>query len=166
MLPIIASLLQAGLPILAGAIASKGKEVVEEKLGVKVDDFIGTDEGRAKLKQLEYEHEETLLEYSDKKDARALEYFKEENKDRQDARERETRLNESEHADWLPKNISAILALIVVVAGFALLFITKDADVRTATVGLMTLVLGYYFGSSRASQAKDATIAALTKERQ
>ena len=64
MLPIIASLMQLGLPLLGNAIAAKGKEVIEEKLGVNITDMLGTEEGRVKLKQLEYENEESLRKYS------------------------------------------------------------------------------------------------------
>lgn len=57
MIPIVAALAKWGLPLVASAVASKGKELVQEKLGVNLDDALGTEEGRIKLKQLEYEHE-------------------------------------------------------------------------------------------------------------
>lgn len=71
-------------------------------------------------------------------------------------------LNESSNATWLSKNIPAILALVVVVGGGIMLTTTSQADVRTAVVGLMTLVLGFYFGTSSSSRNKDATIERLT----
>lgn len=65
MIPIVASLLgtlaQNGLGLLSSAIQAKGKQVVEEKLGVKIPDN-PTPEDVAKLRQLQYEHEERLLE--------------------------------------------------------------------------------------------------------
>ena len=65
MIPIVASLLttlaQNGLGLLSSAIQAKGKEVVENTLGVKISDS-PTPEEVAKLRQLQFEHEERLLE--------------------------------------------------------------------------------------------------------
>lgn len=65
MIPIVASLLgtlaQNGLGLLSSAIQAKGKEVVENTLGVKIPDA-PTPEDVAKLRQLQYDHEERLLE--------------------------------------------------------------------------------------------------------
>ena len=65
MIPIVASLLGSlasnGLGLLSSAIQAKGKQVVEEKLGVKISDD-PTPEEVVKLRQLQYDHEERLLE--------------------------------------------------------------------------------------------------------
>jgi hypothetical protein len=65
MIPIVASLLgslaQNGLGLLSSAIQAKGKEVVEKTLGVKISDNPSPEE-ISKLRQLEYDHEERLLE--------------------------------------------------------------------------------------------------------
>jgi hypothetical protein len=65
MLPIVATLLsslaQNGLGLLSSAIQAKGKEVVENTLGVKIPDA-PTPEDVSKLRQLQFEHEERLLE--------------------------------------------------------------------------------------------------------
>ena len=65
MIPIVASLLgtlaQNGLGLLSSAIQAKGKEVVEKTLGVKISDN-PSDAEVAKLRQLQYDHEERLLE--------------------------------------------------------------------------------------------------------
>jgi len=65
MIPIVASLLgtlaQNGLGLLSSAIQAKGKEVVEKTLGVKISDNPSPDEV-SKLRQLQYDHEERLLE--------------------------------------------------------------------------------------------------------
>jgi hypothetical protein len=65
MIPIVASLLgtlaENGLGLLSSAIQAKGKQIVEEKLGVKISDNPGPEEV-AKLRQLQYDHEERLLE--------------------------------------------------------------------------------------------------------
>lgn len=65
MIPIVASLLgtlaQNGLGLLSSAIQAKGKEVVESALGVKISDNPSPEEV-SKLRQLQYDHEERLLE--------------------------------------------------------------------------------------------------------
>jgi hypothetical protein len=65
MIPIVASLLATlasnGLGLLSSAIQAKGKEVVEQTLGVKIADDPSPEEV-SKLRQLQYDHEERLLE--------------------------------------------------------------------------------------------------------
>ena len=65
MVPIVASLLgtlaQNGLGLLSSALQAKGKEVVEKTLGVKIPDD-PTPADVEKLRQLQYDHEERLLE--------------------------------------------------------------------------------------------------------
>jgi hypothetical protein len=65
MIPIVASLLgtlaQNGLGLLSSAIQAKGKEVVENALGVKITDNPSPEEV-SKLRQLQYQHEERLIE--------------------------------------------------------------------------------------------------------
>ena len=65
MILIVASLLGSlasnGLGLLSSAIQAKGKEVVEQTLGVKISDNPSPEEV-AKLRQLQYDHEERLLE--------------------------------------------------------------------------------------------------------
>jgi len=65
MIPIVGALLgtlaQNGLGLLASAIQAKGKQLVEDKLGVKIPDN-PTPADVEKLRQLQYDHEERLLE--------------------------------------------------------------------------------------------------------
>jgi hypothetical protein len=65
MIPIIGALLgtlaENGLGLLASAIQAKGKEVVEQTLGVKISDNPNPEEV-SKLRQLQFDHEERLLE--------------------------------------------------------------------------------------------------------
>ena len=65
MIPIVGALLgtlaENGLGLLASAIQAKGKQVVEDKLGVKISDNPSPEEV-AKLRQLQFDHEERLLE--------------------------------------------------------------------------------------------------------
>ena len=151
---LIAPLLAQGLSLLANAAMAKGKEWVEEKTGVNLDQPLSA-EDTLKLRQYELDHEEELLRL--RVEDKRLDLA-----DVQSARDMNTRINESSNATWLSKNVPAILALLVIGVGFLLLGTTKDADVRTAVVGLMTLVLGFYFGSTASSRAKDDSIRALS----
>lgn len=66
----------------------------------------------------------------------------------------------------LNTNIKAILSIIVVVFVFAYFFycgittVKPDPQVTIAAVTSLGIVLGYWFGSSSGSSAKDAVIAA------
>jgi hypothetical protein len=64
MAPLIAALLQQGLSILGGAVLAKGKEAVEEKLGIKLPDGDKPlDPAQVvELKKAEMQHEEWLIE--------------------------------------------------------------------------------------------------------
>ena len=57
---------------------------------------------------------------------------------------------------WLKDGVAPLLAVLVVVGGF--LIIVYRPEAKTEIVGLMTLVLAFYFGSSKSSQAKDEVI--------
>ena len=151
---LIAPLLSQGLSLISNAVLAKGKEWVEEKTGVNLDQPLSA-EDTIKLRQYEMDHEEELLRL--RVEDKRLDLA-----DVQSARDMNTRINESANASWLSKNVPAILALVVIVVGFILLGTTKDADVRTAVVGLMTLVLGFYFGSTSSSRAKDDIIKSLS----
>jgi hypothetical protein len=65
MIPILGALLgtlaESGLGLLSSAIQAKGKEVVENTLGVKIPDN-PTPADVEKLRELQYHHEERLLE--------------------------------------------------------------------------------------------------------
>jgi len=65
MVPIVGALLgtlaESGLTLLSSAIQAKGKDVVEKTLGVKIPDS-PTPADVEKLRQLQYDHEERLLE--------------------------------------------------------------------------------------------------------
>lgn len=151
---LLAPLLAQGLSLLGNAVLAKGKNWVEEKTGVNLDQPLSA-EDVLRLKQYEMDHEEELLRL--RVEDKRLDLA-----DVQSARDMNTRINESANATWLSKNVPAILALVVIIFGFTLLALTKDADVRTAVVGLMTLVLGFYFGSTSASRTKDETIRSLS----
>jgi len=158
---ILAKLAEQGLTTLAAAVQAKGKEYIESKFGIDLSKTVQTEEGILKLRELEMQQQEFLLSLATKKAEQDLEAEKIAAGDRDSARNRDIKVQESANASWLAKNVMHILALIVVLGGGTILVTTGEADVRTATVGLMTLVLGFYFGSSSSSRRKDETIETL-----
>jgi hypothetical protein len=160
--PLLATLASNGLTTLVSAISAKGKEVVEAKLGVDLDAVAATPEGISRLRELEIAHEEFLVTASLKQAEQDLEAEKLAVADRDSARQRDSRVQESANASWLAKNVMHVLALVVVIGGGAVLTSTNEADVRTAIVSLMTMVLGFYFGSSASNRRKDDTIQLLS----
>jgi hypothetical protein len=168
-IPIIASLLTTlasnGLGLLSSAIQAKGKEVVEETLGVKIPDN-PSPEDIAKLRQAQFDHEERLIELSIEKARQELETFKEESKDRDSARVRD--------AEFIKRgttNSRANLMFFLAVCAVAGLvwIVWKDQGINEYVKGIFTLVLGRFlgyldniysfeFGTTRGSREKDETI--------
>ena len=95
-------------------------------------------------------------------------------KEMQSARDREVQIATSEFAPMLNKIVTPLLALGTVGLTFILfaviIFVDVDADskdiliyVLGALTSAVTMVLGYYFGSSQGSKDKSAEIKALAK---
>lgn len=93
-----------------------------------------------------------------------LDYYKQDILDAANAREREVRIMEAEHTGWLNANLVPILVLMVIVGGGFMLVYTQETDLRMAVVGMMTMVLGYYFGKSSSEWKKDSTINKLSQK--
>lgn len=61
-------------------------------------------------------------------------------------------------------NVKSILAIIVVVFGMcAIVFVNIEDMALGAIIGFISMVLGYFFGSSKGSEAKDKTISDMGK---
>lgn len=171
MAPIIAALLQQGFSILGGALLSKGKDVVEEKLGIDIDKALGTEEGRIKLKQLEMEHEQWLVEADIRRNEQELQGFKIEVEDRGSARARDA---EFIKAGMHNSRADAMFILALIVICGLVYIVWKDQSVNEYVKGIFTLVLGRFlgyldniynfeFGTTRNSRTKDVTIEQLSK---
>ena len=57
---------------------------------------------------------------------------------------------------WLSEGVAPLLAIITIVGGFVVIW--HKPELKTEVVAMMTMVLMFYFGSSKGSQAKDNTI--------
>jgi hypothetical protein len=157
MLPIVGALIGQGLSMLASAVQAKGQQVIEEKLGIKIDP--SKPENVLALKQLEVDHEEFLMEMAERVDIRELEVFKIETEDKQDARSREVEMAKATGGPyWFPSTITILTFLIMLGGGWMLLNIDA-ADIKYAVVALMTSVAQYYYGTTKASSEQRQVIA-------
>jgi hypothetical protein len=156
MIPIIASLLgslaENGLGLLSSAIQAKGKEVVENTLGVKIPDA-PTPEDVSKLRELQFAHEEKLLELGIEKakmELAEMQMFADAAK--ADAQNVTDRWSADMASDsWLSKNIRP-MSLIAIFCGY-FLFAMMSAfglNANESYVSLLgqwgMLIMGAYFG--------------------
>ena len=173
MTPIVASLLttlaQNGLGLLSSAIQAKGKEVVENTLGVKISDS-PTPEEVANLRQAQFDHEERLLELGIEKAKQDLEAFKEEVKDRDSARGRDAEFIRRGAHNYRADIMVAVAAMAV---AWMVYLVWSSPSLDEYVKGIVTLVLGRFlgyldniysfeFGTTRGSQNKDETIKKLS----
>jgi hypothetical protein len=168
MLPaIIAPLLQNGLGLVANAVMAKGKQYVEQKLGVELKPDMSP-EDVANLQVAQMEHEEELLRLKLEENKLDLAKYEASLKDTSDARNREIQIATSEKAPLINKIITPILALLVVLLTFGLFGVVmfQETPVESSRKDILIYVLGvlsalsaqvasYYFGSSASSQAKN-----------
>jgi len=156
MIPILGALLgtlaENGLGLLSSAIQAKGKEVVENTLGVKIPDN-PTPEDVSKLRQLQYDHEERLIELGIEKakmELAELQLFADA------AKNEDNNISDRWKADmvsdsWLSKNIRP-LSLVALFMGF-FVFAMMSAYGLNANESYVTLlgnwgqlIMGAYFG--------------------
>ncbi len=169
MLPIVQMLAGAGLNLLATVIKQKGKEFVEDKLGIQIpeDPSLLTPEKLQQLKQAELEHEEELLRI-------ALEEKKAYLQDTQNARRTYMQINRSSEVPYINKIFPSILAGITVVLTFLLFgmfafnkFDGVQKDIVIYILGVLstitTQIFAFYFGSSSGSKEKTEALRRLIK---
>lgn len=154
---------------------AKGKQVVEEKLGVNIEEAMATPEGLLKLKQLEVDHEEFLLTHAIENRKLDLQEFQAEVADRDSARNmQEAALLQADvmakrfiyYFSWFWSGFSALYML------FVTFFPIPEKNLRFADMFsgflLGTIIAGiitYFYGSTFASRGKDRTIRALIDEK-
>jgi len=156
MIPIVGALLgtlaESGLGLLSSAIQAKGKEVVENTLGIKIPDN-PTPADVENLRQLQYEHEERLLELGIEKakmELAELQLLADA------AKNEDNNVSNRWDADmasdsWLSKNIRP-MSLIAIFTGY-FLFAMMSAfgyNANESYVNLLgqwgMLIMGAYFG--------------------
>jgi hypothetical protein len=165
MIPILGALLgtlaENGLGLLSSAIQAKGKEMVENTLGVKIPDN-PTPEDVAKLRQLQYDHEERLIELGIEKakmELAEMQMYAEA------AKNEDNNVSDRWKADmssdsWLSKNIRP-MSLIAIFVGY-FLFAMMSAyglNANESYVNLLgqwgMLIMGAYFGGRTIEKLAD-----------
>lgn len=175
MTPIITALLGKGLNLVANAVAAKGKEWVENKLGVELKPDM-TSEDYTKLQIAQMQHEEELLKLKLEDNKLDLQELDMRLKDTSDARKRETEIATSEKAPLINKIVTPVLALGVTAITFILFgFLMFDSSpvepsrkdilvyVLGALTAISTQVISYYFGSSIGSKNKSDQLERIVK---
>ena len=156
MIPIVGALLgtlaENGLTLLSSAIQAKGKQIVEDKLGVKIPDN-PTPADVESLRQLQYEHEEKLLELGIEKAKIEQEELKSllEAQSNQENNVSDRWKSDMASDSWLSKNIRPMTLVYILTA--YLLFAGLSAagiNVQESYVALLgqwgMLVMTAYFG--------------------
>jgi len=166
LLPLLQPLLSNGLNLVANAVAAKGKDYVEKKLGVELKPDMSP-EDIIRLKTAEMEHEEELMRLRIEDDKLDLAELELRLKDTNSARDREVQISTSDKAPLLNKIVTPVLALGVIGLTFvlfgAVMFDTSVVepsrkDILIYILGVLsaisTQIVSYYFGSSQGSKDK------------
>lgn len=149
MAPLIASLIANGLGTLAQAVLNKGQDYVEEKLGVKLEPLLHSEEGRVELANIEVQKQEMLLEFALENRKVDSELYKTEVADREGARAANTTIATSTNSGWLNRNLMPLLAIGALSCSiYGIIWTQADSEVKYALVAIATQVLNYFFGSS------------------
>jgi len=169
-IPIVTALLGKGLNLVANAVMAKGKDWVENKLGVELKPDM-TSEDYAKLQIAQMQHEEELLKLKLEDNKLDLQELDMRLKDTDSARKREAEIATSEKAPLINKIVTPVLALGVVALTFILFgfLLFDDSPVEPSRKDILVYVLGaltaistqvisYYFGSSIGSKDKSAQL--------
>ena len=149
---LLAPLLSQGLSLIGNAVLAKGKDWVEEKTGVKLDQPLSA-EDTLKLRQYEMDHEEELLRLRIEEKKLGIEELQ---AFANAAQNEENNVSDRWKADmtsdsWLSKNIRP-MSLIAIFAGY-FLFSMMSAfgyNANESYVSLLgqwgMLIMGAYFG--------------------
>lgn len=171
MIPLIAALVNAGLGLIGNAVATKGKELVEDKLGVNLDNMLGTEEGRIKLAQLQSQHEEFLINADISKKTQELEAIKIEQANTSDARDMQKEA--LKQSDVFSKRYIYYFSTVWSVISMIYIFLITFMPIPPPNVRFADNILGFllgtviatmfnfFLGSSKSSLDKNITIANL-----
>lgn len=167
---LLAPLLSQGLSLIGNAVLAKGKDWVEEKAGVKLDQPLSA-EDVTKLKQFEMEHQEELMRLRLEDKRLGIDELQAYMADTANARKMQEKAMESDDP-FVRRFIYyyAIFwsALSAAYIGFITFGHIPDNNVRFADTilgfilgTLVATIVQFFYGSSKGSQDKTA---ALTKE--
>lgn len=170
--PLLALLAQNGLSLLGNALLAKGKDVIEQKLGVDIEQAAQTPEGLIRLKELEIEYEQDLNDFvlatrEQELKADAMAYA-----DVADARKRDGIFTSLGKRNY---RADVMFALAVAVVCWLTYIVWKSPELNEYAKGVFTLLLGRFtgyldgiynfeFGTTRNNRTKDVTIENMSRK--
>lgn len=140
--PFVTQLAQNGLNLLVNAVTNKGKEFVEEKLKVDLEKEAQTEEGRIKLRALEIQHEEFLLQTAQKEAENRLKEKELDVKSTENAQDMNTKIQESSNASKIAKEGPYYLDFLVIGSTLILAAILLFNGVPPANKELVYMAFG------------------------
>jgi hypothetical protein len=170
MLPIVATLLSQGLSLLGNAVMAKGQDVIEQKLGVKLETA-----PPAELRKLEVEHEEFLINAAIQQKKLDIESDKLAVDNTKDSRAMNVSIQTSAEASYVSKVAPYILDFLIILSTFALVAVIffralppENKEMTYLALGsLLTMcgtILNFHRGSSASSKGKDESITNLISQ--
>lgn len=165
---LLAPLLSQGLSLIGNAVLAKGKDWVEEKTGVKLDQPLSA-EDTLKLRQFEMDHQEELLKLRVEEKKLGLEELQAYMADTASARDMQKAAIQSDDP-FVRRFIYYYAIFWSVAAAVYIGFITfghiPDTNVRFADTilgfilgTLVATIVQFFYGSSKGSQDKTAALA-------
>lgn len=155
---------------------SSGATSLVTAIGDSLDKLVTSDEEK---KELDNELAKATMQYEVQMATLGVQEKQIEMQDRDSARVNQSRIQESEHASWLAKNVQPFLALVIIALTFGIYWYIifygnkqqldesgmKDLVIYIlgALTTIVTQVVAYFFGSSSGSAAKSKTLEAMTK---
>ncbi len=152
---------------------SAGASSLVEAVGNAIDKNITSDEEK---KELENELAKASMQYDVEMATLGLEDKKASLADTASARENQSRVQETENASWLAKNVHSMLAIGIVGLTFFMYFWIVQGDMKTisdngvkeiviyilgALTTISTQVVAFYFGSSQGSKDKQKSLSSI-----
>jgi hypothetical protein len=170
--PLLAKLAENGLEMVGNAIMAKGKEVVEEKLGVKIPDNPEklTPELIQELQIRKMEHEEFLIDAGIRQRDQEIQEYAIQVDDTKSARDRDAAMMAAGYRNSRANSMLGAAGLGVVVILFTVVYMSPMDDFEKS---ILTLILGralgyidqgfnFEFGTTRSSGKKDDIISNLS----
>jgi hypothetical protein len=158
------------------SLFSSGASSLVSAVGDAIDKVVTSDEEK---KELDNELAKATMQYEAQMAAFGLQEKQAYLADVNSARDNQSRVQESEHASWLAKNIHPLLAFSIMGLTFILYTVviygsTKEGFLRPETKDIVIYILGalttvatqvvsYFFGSSSGSADKSKALNALAK---
>jgi len=172
--PLLTTLVSSGMNLLSTAIQAKGKEAVENLIGIKIPDNPSEADLHA-LKEAEIIHEEKLLALAIRKAELAIDQDRADNTNTDSARGMNTEIqlsaNAVQTAKLMPYILDAVIILATLLLAGILFFqsipVNNKELIYTALGSLLTMcgtILNFHRGTSASSKSKDETISALHRK--